>query len=98
MEQLSSLNGDFKMSRHNQNFLQNNFNNNPLKAEYFIPLVVSDLINSGKGKVKVINSKDKWYGVTYQEDKALVKEAIERMIDEDKYKKNLWDEVNKNGK
>ena len=81
-----------------KNFLQNNLNNNPLKAEYFIPLVVSDLINSGKGKVKVINSKDKWYGVTYQEDKALVKEAIERMIDEDKYKKNLWDEVNKNGK
>ena len=81
-----------------KNFLQNNLNNNPLKAEYFIPLVVSDLINSGKGKVKVINSKDKWYGVTYQEDKALVKEAIERMIDEGKYKKNLWDEVNKNGK
>ena len=81
-----------------KNFLQNNLNNNPLKAEYFIPLVVSDLINSGKGKVKVINSKDKWYGVTYQEDKALVKEAIKKMIDEGKYKKNLWDEVNKNGK
>lgn len=81
-----------------KNFLKNNLNNNPLKAEYFIPLVVSDLINSGKGKVKVINSKDKWYGVTYQEDKTLVKEAIEKMIDEDKYKKNLWDEVNKNGK
>lgn len=81
-----------------KNFLKNNLNNDPLKAEYFIPLVVSDLINSGKGKVKVINSKDKWYGVTYQEDKDLVKEAIEKMIDEGKYKKNLWDEVNKNGK
>lgn len=81
-----------------KNFLKNDLCNNPLKAEYYIPLVVSNLINSGEGKVKVMESRDKWYGVTYQEDKALVKEAIERMINEGKYNKNLWEGIKKNGK
>lgn len=81
-----------------KDFLRNDLKNNPLKAEYYIPLVVSNLINSGEGKVKVMNSKDKWYGVTYQEDKVFVKEAIEKMINEGKYKKNLWEGVKVNGK
>lgn len=80
-----------------EQFLKNDLNNNPLKAEYYIPLVVSNLINSERGKVKVINSKDKWYGVTYKEDKILVKEAIKKMIEEGKYEKNLWEGIKKNG-
>ena len=79
-------------------FLQNDLKDNPIKAEYYIPLIVSNLINSGKGKVKVMNSKDKWYGVTYQEDRVLVKEAIEKMINEGKYEKNLWEGIKRNGK
>lgn len=79
-------------------FLQNDLKDNPIKAEYYIPLIVSNLINSGKGEVKVMNSKDKWYGVTYQEDRVLVKEAIEKMINEGKYEKNLWEGIKRNGK
>ena len=93
------MNSIFKITEEGfKNFLQNDLKSNPLKAEYYIPLVVSNLINNGEGKVKVMKSKDKWYGVTYQEDKVLVKEAIEKMINEGKYKKNLWEGIKVNGK
>ena len=42
---------------------------NPLKAEYFLPSVVTELLEEGKARVKVLRSADKWYGVTYKEDK-----------------------------
>ena len=49
---------------------------NPAKAEYFLPSVVSQLIGEGKARVKVLRSGDKWYGVTYREDKPAVVNAI----------------------
>jgi dTDP-glucose pyrophosphorylase len=66
---------------------------NPLKAEYFLPTVVDSLIAEGKAKVKVLSSKEKWYGVTYQEDKPQVKEAIRKLIENKTYPEKLW-EVN----
>lgn len=45
---------------------------NPLKAEYFLPSVVSSLLADNKATVQVLHSNDKWYGVTYKEDKATV--------------------------
>lgn len=80
------------------NFLKNDLKNNPLKAEYFIPLVVSSLISQNKGTVEVMSSKDKWYGVTYQEDKELVRNAIDKMIKDGVYPKNLWEDIRCNGK
>ncbi len=50
------------------------------KKEYYLPLVVTDLIESGTKKVKVLAAEDKWYGVTYKEDKPQVVAAIEEMI------------------
>ena len=44
----------------------------PMKAEYYLPTVVSQLLADGKARVKVLRSHDKWYGVTYQEDKPTV--------------------------
>lgn len=64
--------------------------NNILKAEYFLPTVVDNLIREGKASVKVLNSDEKWYGVTYKEDKPVVKEAINKMIEDGKYPANLW--------
>lgn len=49
---------------------------NPLKGEYFLPSVVSQLVGEGKARVKVLHSPDKWYGVTYQDDKPVVVAAI----------------------
>lgn len=55
------------------------------KDEFFIPTVIDNMIKKGQIKVKVINSPDKWYGVTYKEDKAAVCAAIEKMTEEGKY-------------
>lgn len=58
---------------------------NPLKDEYFIPLAVDGVIKSGEGSVKVLNCKDKWYGMTYREDMDSVKSAMKAMIEEGYY-------------
>lgn len=70
-------------------FLENS-RNNIIKAEYFLPSVVDDLIKSQKADVKVLSTTDKWYGVTYQEDKPNVKKSIGDMIKSQKYPQNLW--------
>lgn len=57
-------------------FLANEMPKNPLKAEYFLPSVVSSLLAADKATVQVLHSNDKWYGVTYKEDKATVVAAI----------------------
>jgi hypothetical protein len=57
-------------------WLRGNLPKNPLKCEYFLPLVVSELIDEGKAEVRVLQSRDKWYGVTYQADKPVVVAAL----------------------
>ena len=57
-------------------FLAEDMPKNPLKAEYFLPSVVSRLLDEGRATVRVLHSNDKWYGVTYKEDKAAVMAAI----------------------
>ena len=64
---------------------------NPLKAEYFLPTVVSWLINEGKARVKVLRSADKWYGVTYREDKPTVEAAIQEKTASGLYPDRLWE-------
>ncbi len=64
---------------------------NPLKGEYYLPLVVTELIEEGKAKIQVLRSTDKWYGVTYREDKPLVVQAIARKTAEGQYPENLWE-------
>ena len=55
------------------------------KAEFYIPTVVDNLIKRGKAKVKVLKNTDKWYGMTYKEDKKEVTEAIAKLIAEGAY-------------
>lgn len=71
-------------------FLDRALSENPLKAEYYLPSVVTDLINSDKATVKVLHSADKWYGVTYKEDKPTVMQALEKMHECGVYPQNLW--------
>lgn len=70
-------------------FLETN-KHNILKAEYFLPEVVGELIREGKARVKVLPSKERWYGVTYKEDKPFVKQAIGDLIKQGIYPERLW--------
>jgi len=63
---------------------------NPLKGEYFLPGVADRLIREGKARVKVMTSQDKWYGVTYKEDKENVRDALQAMKDKGLYPEKLW--------
>ena len=71
-------------------FFEGKFRSDPLKAEYFLPTVVEDQINAGKAEVKVLRSSDKWYGVTYKEDKETVVSALQSMKDKGLYPEKLW--------
>ncbi len=63
---------------------------NPDKGEFFIPAIVSELINEGIATVKVLPSCDKWYGVTYKEDKPDVMQAMKEKIAMGQYPEKLW--------
>lgn len=63
---------------------------NPLKGEFFIPLSVSQLIQEGKARVKILSSRDSWFGVTYKEDKPQVVAAISAKTAAGLYPENLW--------
>lgn len=65
---------------------------NILKAEYFLPSVVDNLIKTGKADVKVLKCNEKWHGVTYKEDKQTVVDSIKEMIETGKYPHKLWAE------
>ena len=71
-------------------WLDENLAKNPLKCEYFLPLVVTELLEEGKARVQLLHSADKWYGVTYREDKSVVVDAIARMTREGLYPEDLW--------
>ena len=71
-------------------FLDAALQSNPLKAEFYLPTVVSQLLAEGKARVRVLSSKDKWYGVTYKEDKPVVVAALQALRDAGVYPKNLW--------
>ena len=63
---------------------------NPEKGEFFIPAIVSELIDEGVATVKVLPSCDKWYGVTYKEDKPDVVQAMKEKIAKGQYPEKLW--------
>ncbi len=71
-------------------FLDNAAAANPLKAEFFLPSVVNELLLSGKASVRILKTPDKWYGVTYREDKSAVVEAIRAMRKQGIYPAKLW--------
>ena len=55
------------------------------KSEYYLPAVVSERIENGEKSVKVLIAEDKWYGVTYKEDKQVVVDAIGKMVTDGLY-------------
>ncbi len=71
-------------------FLKEQVPANPLKAEYFLPSVVNQLVRERKAQVDILPSRDQWYGVTYQEDRPGVRQAIQRLKESGVYPKELW--------
>lgn len=71
-----------------QEFLKANHDN--LKAEFYIPLFVNEIIHRGTGKVKVISGGSTWFGVTYKEDKEAVADKIRQLIKAGHYPDRLW--------
>lgn len=61
-----------------------------IKKEYLLPEMIDRLIKAGKAKVDVLETKDTWFGVTYQEDKASVTEAFEKLVKDGVYPENLY--------
>ncbi len=70
-------------------FLDENLPKNPEKCEFFLPSVVSDLVTEGKADVRVLDNEDKWYGVTYKEDKVTVVNAFRALREAGVYPENF---------
>lgn len=73
-------------------FLDKELPGNPLKCEYFLPFVVDELLKEYKAEVTVLKSVDRWYGVTYKEDKETVVNAIMELKKTGIYPEKLWEE------
>jgi len=73
-----------------QKFFANTVATNPLKAECYLPIEVDGLLKEDKATVQVLSSKDKWFGVTYKEDKPYVVASIQKLKDAGIYPDVLW--------
>ena len=74
-----------------EDFLRNDVPGNPLKAEFYLPNVPKALIASGVGRVRLLNTRERWYGMTYREDAEKVRAAIADMKARGIYPEHLWE-------
>ena len=66
---------------------------NPLKAEYLIPIFIGELLEQDRMSVKVLKTNDTWYGMTYREDVAVVKDSFRKMLENGEYKTDLFSDL-----
>ena len=74
-------------------FFEKEVPENPLKAEYLIPIFIGGLLNESKISVKVLKTNDTWYGMTYKEDVAAVKDSFRKMLESGMYKADLFSDL-----
>lgn len=74
-------------------FFENTVKSNPMKAEYLLPIHIGGLLREGKCSVKVLETKDRWFGVTYREDKDAVVESFKKLIREGVYEEELYSDL-----
>lgn len=74
-----------------EDFLRNTVPGNPAKAEFYLPNVPKTLIAEGRGRVRLLNTSERWYGMTYREDAEKVRAAIAGMKAKGLYPEKLWD-------
>ena len=84
---LNTLEAGFK------EFFDKEVSKDPLKAEYLLSVFIGELMNEGKMSVKVLRSNDTWYGMTYHEDVASVKDSFKKMMDSGIYKTELFSDL-----
>lgn len=76
-----------------ETFFQEEVPNDPLKAEYLIPIFVGKLLEKGQISVKVLPTNDTWYGMTYKEDVKLVRDSFKRMLEKGTYREDLFSDL-----
>ena len=64
-----------------------------LKDEYLLPTIIGNLLDEKKATVKVLETKDKWFGVTYKEDKQTVVDSFKYLIETGVYKEDLYSDL-----
>mgnify|MGYP002316003739 CR=1 FL=1 len=74
-------------------FFEKEVPSNPQKAEYLIPIFIGELLEQGKMSVKVLKTNDTWYGMTYHEDVAAVKDSFKKMLENGVYKAGLFSDL-----
>ena len=74
-------------------FFEKEVPSNPQKAEYLIPIFIGELLEQGKMSVKVLKTNDTWYGMTYHEDVAAVKNSFKKMLADGVYKADLFSDL-----
>ena len=79
-----------ELERSFRRFLDEDAGKNPLKSEFYLPKAVEELLEADKATVRVLESRDKWFGVTYKEDKEDVMKAIRALKDKGVYPDKLW--------
>jgi len=70
-------------------FIQSNIDN--LSAEFYLPSVVNEVVKEGTARVKVLQTAEKWFGVTYKEDRPMVINNLIKLLEEGVYPVNLWE-------
>lgn len=79
-----------ELSRGFRAFLETEAERDPLKSEYFLPGAVDGMLKSGRASVRVLKSEDRWYGMTYREDKQAVADAVAELKRQGVYPERLW--------
>lgn len=74
-------------------FFEETVPGNPLKAEYLIPIHIGKMLEENLCTVKVLETKDKWFGVTYKEDKQTVVESFRQLIEKGIYQEDLYSDL-----
>lgn len=76
-----------------QEFFAETVKLNPMKAEYLLPIYIGQLLGRGQVSVKVLGTRDRWFGVTYKEDKEYVVESFRKLIDAGEYSSDLFSDL-----
>lgn len=76
-----------------RDFFEKDVPANPQKAEYLLPTLIGGLLRDGKCTVKVLETRDNWFGVTYKEDKPIVVESFKKLIADGVYREELYSDL-----
>lgn len=76
-----------------EEFFRTAAEDDPLKAEYLLPIYIGQLLQRGSVSVRVLETQDKWFGVTYREDKPAVVDSFRRLIESGVYSEDLFSDL-----